>query len=397
MRKILCILILALLLSGCGKVESLPETTLVTEVGGVARQPLPEERILAEPFRENRELEYVKWRYDNWHDADGSWVNPGNLTGTYEREAPNEMFREGWRLITSAQAYEKVLGYMTQVEKTCTKEIGTYRGPYVILDTCEKVFDEAFFEKYSLVVVDFTNEGAYHLESRLDSVTVSGGTASVAIRYETMYAVTAEAVGDVYWIPVPKDCTELEVELTEVEWDGREEPYVYDTLSEEELAEFQTLFDDPMGWYARALTSQYSSASGVDLGKMFYCGAGETPVSAEEREYLQSQWIPELFDFDIVRCDEEAMEEAFQLVFGHGLNNRKHRVGLEKMTYYNGAYFAARSDVLVAIVQLQRGRWINDGEVWLYYASDEPGVGECCVAMRYADGRWVIRSNMQVD
>lgn len=167
-------------------------------------------------------------------------------------------------------------------------------------------------------------------------------------------------------------------------------------LTEEELAEFQTLFENPMDWHARALTSRYADPRDADLEKLFYCGAGETPVSDEEREYLMTQWIPELFDFDIVRCDEAVMEEALQTVFGIGLDQMT-GVGLDRMTYYNGAYFAARSDVLITIVQPERGVWLTDGEAELYYESDDPSVGTCCVTMRWHDGRWVIWSNMQVD
>ena len=397
MKKLwIFLFIFAFLLCGCQRVEQLLETTIPTEAGGVATQPLPEDRILDEPFRENRELEYVKWRYDNWHHGEKTWVNLTNLTGTCEDRIGSFGFGKGWKLLASIEEYDVILTHMGEVEQTCTAAIGIYRDPYVLLDTWQREFDAQFFEDYSLAVVDFCNNGSYLLESRLDSVTIRDGRATVSIRYETLYASTAEGVGDVYWIPVPKNCTELEVEMMEVEWNGREEPYVYDTLSEEELAEFQALFDDPMGWYARALTSEYISVSDVDLEKMFYCGAGDAPVSEEELEYLKSQWDPILFEFDIVRCDEAAMDEAYQLVFGREMN-KKHRVGLENMTYYNGAYFRSTSDVLITIVRLDRGIWRLDGAVDLYYKSDVVGGEECCISMELEDGRWIIRSNRQID
>ena len=165
-------------------------------------------------------------------------------------------------------------------------------------------------------------------------------------------------------------------------------------LSEDQLADFQSLFDDPMGWYARALTSEYISASQVDLEKMFYCGAGDTPVSEEEREYLVTRWIPELFDFDIVRCDKNEMGQALQLVFGLGLEEME-GIGLDRMTEYNDAYFRSTSDVLVTLVRFDSGIWLSDTAAQLYYPSDEPDVGRCCVTVELLDGRWVIRSNMQ--
>ena len=168
------------------------------------------------------------------------------------------------------------------------------------------------------------------------------------------------------------------------------------TMSEAELAEFQVLFEDPMDWYARALTSVYDHYAAADLEKMFYCGAGDTRVSEEEREYLESRWNPILFEFDIVRCDEAVMEEAMQLVFGEGLEASE-GAGLGNMTYYNGAYFRSSSDVLITIVRLDRGIWLDDGGAELYYMSDVVGGEECCIRMELLEGRWVIRSNRQVN
>lgn len=197
--------------------------------------------------------------------------------------------------------------------------------------------------------------------------------------------------------PVTTATVPTEVQISEsLETEATEETEGENTLTAEELSQFQSLFDDPMDWYARALTSRYEDPKNADLENMFYCGAGDIPASEAEREYLQSQWIPELFDFDIVRCDTAAMEDALQLVFGMGLEEMN-GVGLENMTYYNGAYFRSSSDVLITIVCLDRGIWVDDSTAELYYMSDEPSVGSCCVTMQKQDSRWVILSNVQVD
>lgn len=167
-------------------------------------------------------------------------------------------------------------------------------------------------------------------------------------------------------------------------------------LSASQLALFQTFFDDPMDWYARALTSRYAQTTDVDLEKMFYCGAGDVGVSDPELEYLQTQWAPELLEFDIIRCDEAAMNDALEQVFHRSLEEMS-GTGLENMTYYNGAYFRSSSDVLVTIVTLERGEWLDEDTVALYYTSDETDVGMCCITMQRWDDRWVIVSNEAVE
>lgn len=167
-------------------------------------------------------------------------------------------------------------------------------------------------------------------------------------------------------------------------------------LSESQLAVFQTLFVDPMDWYARALTSRYAQAENVDLEKMFYCGAGDIGVGEPERAYLETQWKSELLELDIVRCDKAAMEDALETVFNRSLDETN-GVGLERMTEYNGAYFRSCSDVLVSMVTFEGGDWLNADTVSLYYTSDEPGVGLCCVIMQRCGDRWIIASNETID
>lgn len=167
-------------------------------------------------------------------------------------------------------------------------------------------------------------------------------------------------------------------------------------LSASQLALFQTFFDDPTGWYARALTSRYAQAQDVDLHRMFYCGAGDIGPSGPELEYLRTQWETEQMELDVMRSDKSAMDDALETVFHRSLVETN-GVGLEYMTEYNGAYFHACGDVLISIVTLERGDWLNEDTVALYYTSDEPDVGLCRVTMQRWDDRWVINSNEAVE
>lgn len=170
-----------------------------------------------------------------------------------------------------------------------------------------------------------------------------------------------------------------------------------DPLSDEELAQMQELFADPTGWYARALTSLYDSPEMLDMNQLFYCGAGDTPVSDEELAYLKTVWPETAFEFDIIRCDKAVMKETLTYYLGTDYQDMD-GIGMGKLTYYSesAAYFRSSSDTNIMVVTLERGERLENGDVVLYYDGTYPHGGMCAVTLRMAEDHWVIRSNCLV-
>lgn len=145
---------------------------------------------------------YIKWEYD------------GDQTTMYCCITGSGSQQEHVFLISS---WEEYCTYLDITEQNCNKyENPGYFAGYSDDSLIDAVYEHNmdtpqadFFDQYNLAVVDFCDPDILHLESHIEEVEIRENTASVAIYWEAIAATTADIPGNVYWIQVPKDCTEI--------------------------------------------------------------------------------------------------------------------------------------------------------------------------------------------
>lgn len=141
---------------------------------------------------------YIQWEYNGDENIDYSCIT---ATGT-ERQEENAFVITNWEdycfyqelAVQKSQQYENTHG-----RKSYSTEKKTMNAKP----------DEDFFDQYNLAVVDFCDPDILYLESHIKTLTIHENTASVEIYWEADVASTADIPGNVYWIQVPKDCTEV--------------------------------------------------------------------------------------------------------------------------------------------------------------------------------------------
>lgn len=225
-RRILFLLMLLLALSGCSAEPAPRETGF----GWALKDQYREQGIEMDDFADNPEYEYIKWAYDGWYSfyptreereqgiQPESWVNDWNLTHTAQSTRGTSSIR-GCQVLTSIEEYNAVLDAINDTRTAALENCGAYGDPEEIQRTWEGSFDEEFFSKHDLILVDYCCEGNTYVRSRLDEVERDGlGRVTVRLSWETVHATTASQPGEVYWIVLPKGCTDLTVEYTETAW-----------------------------------------------------------------------------------------------------------------------------------------------------------------------------------
>lgn len=189
----------------------------------VARKDPVEETEALEKFSENEELSYIKWAYDGWQS---DWEDDHNLTST-SICTTSHMYAEGIMLMDSWEEYQALLSATQKKEQDADETAhGTYTAHEVRVDGLSEELDASFFSEYQLAVVDFCRKGNPHLRSRLESVQTEGTTVTVTFSRELysddtewyMGGYVASQFGHVYWIPVPRECTDVVAEFHETEW-----------------------------------------------------------------------------------------------------------------------------------------------------------------------------------
>ena len=224
MKRFFLILLAAMLmLPGCA------EEPRETGFGYALYDEYREEGIEMEDFSDNLEYDYIKWSYCGWYRFDpteeereqgiqgDAWCSDWNLTMT-AMKTHGSIYVRGVRLLDSLDDYNAVMNAIAATKATAIQNCGAYQEPVEIQRTWEGSFDEAFFEEYSLILIDHCYEGNTFLRSRLDRMTKTSGEMAVEISWETVHAATADQPGEVYWIIVPKPLGHATVEYTETAW-----------------------------------------------------------------------------------------------------------------------------------------------------------------------------------
>ncbi len=189
----------------------------------VARKNPIEEAEALETFSENEELSYIKWSYNGWQT---DWEDDHNLTST-DTCTTGHMYAEGVLLIDSWEEYQTLLSMIEKKEQDADEATnGTFTAHEVQVDRLSEELDASFFSEYQLAVVDFCCKGSPYLRSRLEAVETEGATVTVTCSRESYSNDTewyiggyvASQFGHVYWIPVPRDCTDVATEFQEAKW-----------------------------------------------------------------------------------------------------------------------------------------------------------------------------------
>lgn len=175
-----------------------------------------------DPFADNYGLEYIAWKY---RGVQLEWRDEYNLTSTSEKFDSDIGCAESDFMISNWDEYQECLAVIEQKEADIAKSLENAKGKYppselrdydatlytVAVDTMEHPIDKTFFDNYSLAVIDFCYRGDPYVRSRLDDVAIENDVVTVTISRYHVVATTADQKGNVYWVPVPKECTELSV------------------------------------------------------------------------------------------------------------------------------------------------------------------------------------------
>lgn len=206
-RIIAFILLVSISLAGCSNVVSPVDGT---EFGSSLYEENIENGVEMEDFSDNLDIEYIRWAYNGFQYSEAtrtSWHDPHNLT-----ETP-----EGYVVLQSFEEYDALLRGIKEKRQLVISQLGSYAAPKVLVDTMECKIDESFFEEHNLVVVDYNKDGSPFLRTRLDQVE-NGEKANITISVEFVLGSTADCPGEVYWIPIPKTCTQAEITYVHTAW-----------------------------------------------------------------------------------------------------------------------------------------------------------------------------------
>lgn len=229
-RMILFLAAALLLLSACAAAPA--ETTREpqeTGFGWSLHDRYREDGVEMEDFSDNPEYDYIKWSYSGWYHHDPTdeeraqgfrgddWCSGWNLTMTARKEK-NSSYTRSAMVIESMDDYNAILNLIAATKATALQNCGAYQEPEVVLQTWDGTIDEAFFDDYSIIMIDHCYEGHPFLRSRIDSITQEGRSTTVTLSWETVHAYTADQPGEVYWIIVPRPCLGVTVQYNETAW-----------------------------------------------------------------------------------------------------------------------------------------------------------------------------------
>lgn len=231
MKRHLCLLLVILMLCGCAAAPAVsPQVPRETGFGWSLQDEYRRNGIEMEDFSDNLDYDYIKWSYDGWYRFDptpeereqgirsDAWCSNWNLTRT-DRKALNHTQLRSCMVLNLPEEYQAVLAGIEATKAGALYNCGSWQKPEEIQRTWEGEFDENFFRDHDLILVDYCCEGNTYVRSRLESVTVApNGHVTVEILWETTHAYTASQPGEVYWIVMPKGCTDVTVEYTETAW-----------------------------------------------------------------------------------------------------------------------------------------------------------------------------------
>ncbi len=203
---ILLSLILTITLFGCkdsnvavqntGGTQTPEHTTAqLTGEGGSGEVPNTEN------YRVNEEIACEQYDYDNA----GGW-DMSNLTetGAVVKDGMNDHFASFAALILSD--YDS---YSTLWENVLENQSVSFeKSTQCVLP---EGITEEIFEQHDLLMIDFMKYGAMSLYPRLENLCMEDSKVSIDLQYDGFFTSAGNNHGVMYFIPIPKGCTEAEV------------------------------------------------------------------------------------------------------------------------------------------------------------------------------------------
>ena len=182
--KILVPVLLVLLLFGCGG-----------GFGAEGEAKVPN----IEDYEVNKAIPCEQYNYDN-----SLYDNAINLTEIGEDDVMSYL---GTQILSDYEAYKEIL------DSALARQ---YEDTPWISEKAQNAFShgeitEADFEEYDFLMIDFMRYYAIRLYPRLENLTFEDGKVCVDLMYDAFIASTADNSGVLYFIPIPKGCTEAEV------------------------------------------------------------------------------------------------------------------------------------------------------------------------------------------
>ena len=182
--KILFPLLLTLLIFGCstlGEGEAIPPNT--------------------EDYKINAQIPCEQYNYNNPLCSDAI-----NLTEIGSKE--DNFHYLGVQILSNYETYETIL---TKALARRHDEDTPLISEKVQSAFSDREITEADFEQYDFLMVDFMRYWAIRLYPRLEDLTIEDGTVYINLMYDAFISSTADNAGVLYFIPIPKGCTEAEV------------------------------------------------------------------------------------------------------------------------------------------------------------------------------------------
>ncbi|MBE5821262.1 MAG: hypothetical protein E7311_01565 [Clostridiales bacterium] len=149
----------------------------------------------------------------NCNENDNEYT--GNYQGEYSkiRYSANEEFRDlklnnmlnsddNYIILNDYNAYNELLKHVKNMS-------------YILSENNDYTIPKDFFENNNLLAVECAYYGAPNMYSELNDVLISNNTATIKINRDRM-GVTADYLGDIYFIPIPQNITTVNVEFKNV-------------------------------------------------------------------------------------------------------------------------------------------------------------------------------------
>lgn len=223
MKKLMILILIALLISGCdNQATEAEKVTQETDFGYHSRDiiDIPAEEL--EEYSENTDYELIKWKYSGvqvWKETRKEWRDDNNLTDTAEYSGSDPAM-DAHLIITTLEEYENILARIDEKREAVVAEIGGFREPLIEMDTIDREIDEAFFEENNLLLIDWCGIQCTSIEMRLEEIDYRffHTSAEVTVSYSRTYGNSADMDGMIYWIPISKNCKDVDVVYNETAW-----------------------------------------------------------------------------------------------------------------------------------------------------------------------------------
>ena len=173
-----------------------------------------------ENYEANEKIACEQYNYNN-----PIYTDAINLTEIGGRDTEHgSSYYLGFQILSDYDAYEAILSKaLARRDENLAKHFN--EDIPLISEKVQSAFShgeltEADFMQYDFLMVDFMRYRAIRLYPRLENLTFEDGKVCVDLMYDAFIASTADNSGVLYFIPIPKGCTEAEVTPIQTSFEG---------------------------------------------------------------------------------------------------------------------------------------------------------------------------------